>query len=87
MGQDRLSALAMLHVYYVHKIDFVEVVDKFSKKHPRRMQVDSVLLHWLWYTGIIHVLGLTVVPPIYSPFNGLAVFTSGQFEWLQCNVM
>jgi len=45
MGQDRLSALAMLHVYYVHKIDLLEVVDKFCKKHPRRMQLDSVLLH------------------------------------------
>ena len=45
MGHDRLSALAMLHVYYVHKIDLLEVVDKFCKKHPRRMQLDSVLLH------------------------------------------
>jgi len=45
MGHDRLSALAMLHVHYMHKIDLLEVVDKFSKKHPRRMQLDSVLLH------------------------------------------
>ena len=36
-----------------------------------------------WYTGIIQVLGLTVIPPIYSPFSGLAVFTSGHMEWLQ----
>jgi len=34
----------MLHVHYTHKIDLVEVVDKFSKKHPRRMQLDSLLL-------------------------------------------
>jgi len=41
MGQDRLSALAMLHVQYMHKIEILEVVDKFSKIHPRRMQLDS----------------------------------------------
>jgi len=44
MEQDRLSALAMLHVHYMHKIELL-VVDKFSKKHPRRMHLDSVLLH------------------------------------------
>jgi len=43
MGQNRLSALAMLHVHY--KIDLLEVVDKFSKKHPRRMQLDIMLLN------------------------------------------
>jgi len=40
MGQDRLSALAMLHVQYMHKIDLLEVVDKFSSetsKTQRRM--------------------------------------------------
>jgi len=35
MGEDRLLALAMLHVHYMHKINLLEVVDKFSKKHPR----------------------------------------------------
>jgi len=30
MGQDRLSALAMLHVHHIDKIDLFEVVDKFS---------------------------------------------------------
>ena len=47
--------LAMLHVHYMHKLNLLEVVDKFSKKHPRRMQLDSLLLHWLWYTGIIRL--------------------------------
>ena len=59
VGQNRLSALAMLHDHY--KIDLLEVVDKFSKKHPRRMQLDSMLLHWLWNTGIIQVLDLTIL--------------------------
>ena len=31
MGQDKLSALAMLHVHYMHPIDLLEVVDKFAK--------------------------------------------------------
>jgi len=42
MGQDILSDLAMLHTC---TIDLLEVVDKFSKKHQRRMQLESVLLH------------------------------------------
>ena len=29
---------------------------------------------------LLLLLGLTVVPPIYSSFSGLAVFTSGHFE-------
>jgi len=46
MVQDRLSALAlpMLHVHYVHKI---EVVDKFCKKHPKRMQLDIIIISLL----------------------------------------
>jgi len=35
----------MLYVHYMHKIDLLEVVNKFSKKHPRRMQLDCVLLY------------------------------------------
>jgi len=29
----------------IDKIDLLAVVDKFSKTHRRRMQLDSVLLH------------------------------------------
>jgi len=69
-----LSGVVQAVLYRAILLATIEVVDKFSKKHPRRMQLDSVLLHWLWYTGIIQVLGLPVIPPIYSPFSGLAVF-------------
>ena len=41
----RPTFMAVLHVHYMHKIDLLEVVDKFSKKHPRRMQLDSVLFN------------------------------------------
>jgi len=43
MGQNRLSALAMLHVHYMHKIDLglLEVVDKFCKKQPRHVHCST----------------------------------------------
>jgi len=41
MSQERLSALAMLHIHYDHHIDLSEVVDKFSKKYPRRLELDN----------------------------------------------
>jgi len=44
-GQKYVTALAMLHVHYMHPIDLLEVVDKFAKKHPRQMQLDNLLLH------------------------------------------
>ena len=69
-----LSGVVQAVLYRAILLATIEVVDKFCKKHPRRMQLDSLLLHWLWYTGIIQVLGLPVIPPIYSPFSGLAVF-------------
>ena len=43
MSQERLSALAMLHVHYGHHIDLSEVVDKFSRKYPRRLELDNLL--------------------------------------------
>jgi len=45
MGQDKLSALAMLHIHYTHLVDMREVVDKFAEKHPRRRELDNILLH------------------------------------------
>jgi len=43
MSQERLSALAMLHIPYDHHIVLSEVVDKFSKKYPRRLELDNLL--------------------------------------------
>ena len=51
--------LAMLQVHYLHKIDLLEVVDKFSKKRLKRhadgqCAAPLTLIYW-----IIQVLGLT----------------------------
>ena len=43
MGEERLTNLALLHIHYDAKIDLEEVVDLFVKKHPRRMELDSIL--------------------------------------------
>jgi len=43
MSQERLSALAMLDIHYDHHIGLYEVVDKSSKKYPRRLELDNLL--------------------------------------------
>ena len=43
MGEERLTNLALLHIYYDVKIDLDDVTDLFIKKHPRRMELDSIL--------------------------------------------
>jgi hypothetical protein len=43
MGQERLSPLALLHIHYDVAIDMDRVVDIFAKKHPRRLELDSLL--------------------------------------------
>ncbi len=37
MGQDRLNGLAMLYYHRDIEITSEEVVDEFSRRHPRRM--------------------------------------------------
>ena len=44
MGQDRLSNLALMHVNYDMDISTKKVVQIFNDKHPRRLEVDSLLL-------------------------------------------
>ena len=43
MSQGRLSALALMASHYDFHIDLDTVVDLFAKKHPRRLELDSVL--------------------------------------------
>ncbi|XP_062512482.1 52 kDa repressor of the inhibitor of the protein kinase-like [Corticium candelabrum] len=45
MGEDRLSHLAFLHIHYDVPIDLDNVVDYYARLHPRRLELDSVLLH------------------------------------------
>jgi len=39
MAQDRLSSLALIHIHYDMEIDLDEVVQIFSVKEPRRVQL------------------------------------------------
>ena len=44
MGQERLTSLALTHVHYDTQVSLDRVVDIFVTKHPRRMQVESLLV-------------------------------------------
>ena len=37
MGQERLSSLALMHIYYRKQVDFEDVIDRFKTMHKRRM--------------------------------------------------
>ena len=41
--EQRLSSLALVHVHYTKAIDVQRVCELFSKKHPRRLDVGSLL--------------------------------------------
>ena len=43
MHQERLSALALLHIHYEKKINLTDVVDRFAKLHQRRLQLGNIL--------------------------------------------
>ncbi len=44
MGQERLSALAQMHMHYDVPVDLDNTVSLFSDMFPRRLQLQSVLL-------------------------------------------
>ena len=41
--EDRLTNLALLHIHREAAIDYEEAIDVFAKKHPRRMELDSII--------------------------------------------
>lgn len=43
MSQERLSSLALMHIHYQVKIDLAEVVNLFATKHPRRLELGTIL--------------------------------------------
>ena len=43
MGKDRLSHLALLHIYYTTPVDLDTVVDCYARLHPRRLQLENLL--------------------------------------------
>ena len=40
----RLSSLAMMHVHYRKAVDLDDIVDILVRKHPRRIELFSVLI-------------------------------------------
>ena len=47
MSQTRLTGLALLHIHYNMDIDFDEIIRRFARLHPRRMQLANILSDWL----------------------------------------
>ena len=43
MTEERLTSLALMHIHYDKEINLGDVVDIFSKYHPRRLQLSSIL--------------------------------------------
>ena len=43
MGEERLSALAMIHTHYDMAIDLEEVVNIFANLHPRKLELKTLL--------------------------------------------
>ena len=43
IGQERLSSLALMHIHYQVKIDLDEVVNLLATKHPRRLELGTIL--------------------------------------------
>ena len=43
MTQERLSSLALMYIHYLTDIDLEEAVDLFAKKHPRRLELGTLL--------------------------------------------
>ena len=45
MGTSRLSSLALMNIHYGHPIDYKNIVDKFLKLHPRRLDTSNLVFH------------------------------------------
>ena len=43
MGQERLSSFALMHIHYQAKIGLDEVVNLLATKHPRRLELGTIL--------------------------------------------
>ena len=43
MGQERMTALALMHIHYNSDIDLNEVVNIYAQMHPRRMELEYLV--------------------------------------------
>ena len=58
MTEERLrTSLALMHIHCDKEINLDDVVDIFSKHHPRKLQLSSIyLLHFLFTSHISSLL-------------------------------
>jgi len=43
MSQTRLTGLALLHIHYNIEIDLNEIIRRFARLYPRRMELANIL--------------------------------------------
>ena len=43
MGNERLSSLALLHLHRDIEINITDIIEEFSRRHPRRLQLANIL--------------------------------------------
>ena len=43
MGQERFSGLALMNIHLDIPINIDKIVNDFSQKHPRQMQLENIL--------------------------------------------
>ena len=45
MGNERLTALILLHVHRDIEVDIPQVINEFAKRYPKRMKLNNILQH------------------------------------------
>ena len=43
MSENRLTNLALIHIHREVQINYEQAIDVFAKKHPRRMELESLM--------------------------------------------
>ena len=43
MGQDRLNGLALMHIHRDSQYNMEEIINKFARQHPRKMELLDIL--------------------------------------------
>ena len=74
MPEERLSALALIHIHYNHHVDLNEAVDIFSKVHPRHLELDCIIIKRSRFSG----LG---PPPLYKKLATALYSTTNPYMW------
>ena len=67
MNEERITALALMHINYDKAISLDEVVDIIAKLHPRRLQIENhtALICFNSCTLVMHVFNVHVYSVTY----------------------